>query len=275
MKAKKILFVTQEITPYVSSSQMAIAGREIPQAVQESGYEIRTFMPRWGHINERRNQLHEVIRLSGMNIIIDETDHPLIIKVASIQPARMQVYFIDNDDYFHKRLMLNDDKGHEYTDNIERAVFYARGVLETVKKLRWAPDIIHCQGWISSIVPLYIKKAYQDEPTFKDVKVVASAFDEVPTLTPPSNILRAIAYRGATQKLLNETGIDFTSPNCFQQLAISFADGFIQSSKNAELNSYAAEKGVAMIACEADKTAVAAISDFYNQVFGVEKETED
>lgn len=134
MSAKKILYITQEILPYVAESQMATAGRELPQAIQEKGYEIRTFMPKWGNINERRNQLHEVIRLSGMNIIIDDTDHPLIIKVASIQAAKMQVYFIDNDDFFHKREMRTDAEGKEYEDNAERAIFYARGVLETVKK---------------------------------------------------------------------------------------------------------------------------------------------
>ena len=160
MKSKKVLFITQEMTPYVPESLVALDGRKMPQALQELGCEIRTFMPRWGIINERRNQLHEVIRLSGMNIIIDDTDHPLIIKVASIQAARMQVYFIDNDDYFHKRAMFADESGKEYDDNIERAIFYARGVLETVKKLRWCPDVIYCQGWMSAVVPFYIKTAF-------------------------------------------------------------------------------------------------------------------
>ena len=108
-KANKVLFITQEITPYVSESEMSLVGRNLPQAIQEKGREIRTFMPKWGNINERRNQLHEVIRLSGMNLIIDDTDHPLIIKVASIQSARMQVYFIDNDDYFQNRLQVTDE----------------------------------------------------------------------------------------------------------------------------------------------------------------------
>ena len=158
--ANKVLFITQEIIPYVAESEMSTVGRKLPQAIQEKGKEIRTFMPKWGNVNERRNQLHEVIRLSGMNLIIDDTDHPLIIKVASIQAARMQVYFIDNDDYFQHRLMERNEEGVEYPDNDERAIFYARGVLETVKKLRWCPEIIHCQGWISALVPLYIKKAY-------------------------------------------------------------------------------------------------------------------
>ena len=160
--AKKILFINQEIAPYVPDSEMSLLGRQVPQKIQEAGYEIRTFMPKWGTINERRGQLHEVIRLSGMNLIIDDTDHPLIIKVASIPTTRIQVYFIDNDDYFMKRQMTVDESGEEYADNGERAVFFARGVLETVKKLRWAPDIIHCQGWMGAVVPLYIKTAYKD-----------------------------------------------------------------------------------------------------------------
>lgn len=272
MKAKKILFVTQEITPYVSTSQMATAGRCVPQGTQENGYEIRTFMPRWGHINERRNQLHEVIRLSGMNIIVDESDHPLIIKVASIQPARMQVYFIDNDDYFHKRLMLNDDKGSEYADNIERAVFYARGVLETVKKLRWAPDIICCQGWISSIVPLYIKHAYDDEPTFKDTKVVFTAFDEAPTLAPATNAGRAIAFRSATEDIIREKGIDLSTPEAFYKLGIAFADGFVQAGNDDNLTAFAQSLEVPTIKVENSETEVAAINAFFGQTFGDDAE---
>ena len=164
--AKKVLFINQEITPYVPETNMSIMGRDLPQKAQEAGLEIRTFMPKWGNINERRGQLHEVIRLSGMNLIIDDTDHPLIIKVASIPQSRIQVYFIDNDDYFTKRQMTTDEAGEEYADNGERAIFFARGVLETVKKLRWTPDIIHCQGWMSAVVPFYIKKAYHEEPSF-------------------------------------------------------------------------------------------------------------
>ena len=176
--AKKVLFINQEITPYVPETNMSIMGRDLPQKAQEAGLEIRTFMPKWGNINERRGQLHEVIRLSGMNLIIDDTDHPLIIKVASIPQSRIQVYFIDNDDYFTKRQMTTDEAGEEYADNGERAIFFARGVLETVKKLRWTPDIIHCQGWMSAVVPFYIKKAYHEEPSFANTKIVTSLFSE-------------------------------------------------------------------------------------------------
>ena len=160
MEKKKILYISQEITPYLPESEMSEIGRYLPQGAQERGREIRTFMPRYGCVNERRNQLHEVIRLSGMNLVIKDTDHPLIIKVASIQAARMQVYFIDNEDYFQRKCALTDEEGKEFVDNDERAVFFARGVLETVIKLRWAPDIIHCHGWLTSLIPLYIKKYY-------------------------------------------------------------------------------------------------------------------
>ena len=178
---KKVLFITQEITPYVPETEMSLVGRYLPQAIQERGKEIRTFIPKWGNINERRNQLHEVIRLSGMNLIIDDSDHPLIIKVASIQSARMQVYFIDNDDFFEGRLQEIDENGVEYEDNDDRTIFYARGVLETVKKLRWNPDIVHCHGWMTALTPLYIKKAFGDEPSFRESKVVFSLYENIPS----------------------------------------------------------------------------------------------
>jgi starch synthase len=177
MESKKVLFVSQEITPYLPDTELSLISRTLPQAIQETGKEIRTFMPKYGNINERRNQLHEVIRLSGMNLIIDDTDHPLIIKVASIQAARMQVYFIDNEDYFHRKHTVTDAKGSFFKDNDERMIFFARGVLETVRKLRWSPDLVHCHGWFTSLVPLYIKKAYREDPLFAESKVVFSFYN--------------------------------------------------------------------------------------------------
>ena len=169
--SQRVLFVNSEIYPYLPESGIANIGRYLPQGIQERKKEIRSFMPRYGCINERKNQLHEVIRLSGMNIIINDVDRPLVIKVASISSARMQVYFIDNEDYFHRKSIYHDADGNFFEDNSERAIFFARGVLETVKKLRWAPDIIHCQGWISHVLPLYLKKAYIDDPIFSQSKV--------------------------------------------------------------------------------------------------------
>ena len=149
---KRVLFVNSEMCPYLPETNISKIGRYLPQGIQERKKEIRSFMPRYGCINERKNQLHEVIRLSGMNIIINEVDRPLVIKVASISAARMQVYFIDNEDYFHRKQVYFDESGEFFKDNAERAAFFARGVLETVKKLRWAPDVIVCQGWISHVL---------------------------------------------------------------------------------------------------------------------------
>jgi len=177
--SKKILFVNSEMVPYLPESRMASVYRYLPPAVQEMGREIRAFMPRYGCINERRNQLHEVIRLSGMNIIIKDIDRPLIIKVASISSARMQVYFIDNEDYFHRKFIYRDAESRFFEDNDERAIFFVRGVLETVKKLRWKPDLIHCHGWLTHLLPIYLKKGYHDDPLFTHTKVVLSLYDDV------------------------------------------------------------------------------------------------
>ena len=258
--ANKVLFITQEIIPYVAESEMAIAGRKLPQGIQERGKEIRTFMPKWGNVNERRNQLHEVIRLSGMNLIIDDTDHPLIIKVASIQAARMQVYFIDNDDYFQHRLMERNEEGVEYPDNDERAIFYARGVLETVKKLRWCPEIIHCQGWISALVPLYIKKAYMEEPSFRDSKVVFSLFEN----NMSSNLQEDIK-KGDIEPIVPPTAT--FKDLC--KLAISYSDGVIQQSENVdpELLEYAREKGIPVLEYQPIETFADAINQFYDEIW--------
>ncbi|MEP7168445.1 MAG: glycogen/starch synthase [Bacteroidota bacterium] len=179
MKKSRVLFVSHEIFPYVDGNEeMGKLCRHLPQGIQEKGKEIRTFMPRFGCVNERRNQLHEVIRLSGMNLIIDDSDHPLIIKVASIQSARMQVYFIDNEEYFQRKATFRDAKDKFFKDNDDRTIFFCRGVLETVKKLGWSPDVIHCHGWMTSLIPLYVKTSYKDDPMFRNSKVIYSVYDE-------------------------------------------------------------------------------------------------
>ncbi|MBO5187548.1 MAG: glycogen/starch synthase [Prevotella sp.] len=245
---KKILFINQEISPYVPESELSLMGRKLPQAIQEKGHEIRTFMPKWGNINERRGQLHEVIRLSGMNLIIDDTDHPLIIKVASIQASRIQVYFIDNDDYFAKRLMAADENGNDYTDNGERAIFFARGVLETVKKLRWVPDIIHCQGWMSSVIPLYVKTAYHDEPSFTNTKVVTSLFANELKNDLGENVKKCLEFRDATADLFTKYKDSFDF-NELEKLAIDYSDGVIEAGNNvdSELIQYAESNNIPLL----------------------------
>ena len=267
--ANKVLFITQEIIPYVAESEMSTVGRKLPQVIQEKGREIRTFMPKWGNVNERRNQLHEVIRLSGMNLIIDDTDHPLIIKVASIQAARMQVYFIDNDDYFQNRLMTTDENGEEYTDNDERAIFYARGVLETVKKLRWCPEVIHCQGWISALVPLYIKKAYMEEPSFRDSKVVLSLFDNDLKSNLQEDIIEKMLLKDIEKSDIEDVIPASATYKDLYKLAIKYSDGVILHSENIdpELIAYARELGIPVLEYQPIETFTDAINNFYDEIW--------
>ena len=272
MAKKKILFINQEISPYVPDNSLSLMGKDLPQAMQELNHEIRTFMPKWGTINERRGQLHEVIRLSGMNLIINDTDHPLIIKVASIQSARVQVYFIDNDDYFGKRLMEKDEQGEDYPDNGERAIFFARGVLETVKKLRWVPDIIHCQGWMSVVVPLYVKTAYHDEPSFAKTKVVTSLFSKSLEKDLGTNFKKCLEFREAKAELLKGYNDNFDI-NELVKLAIDYSDGVVQADEvvNKKLLDYAKGRNIPVLGYHRDFADE--YEKFYAQLFPEEEQT--
>lgn len=266
MEKKRVLFVSQEITPYLPETHLSKIGRYLPQGIQEKGKEIRTFMPRYGLINERRNQLHEVIRLSGMNLIIDDSDHPLIIKVASIQQARMQIYFIDNEDYFHRKGIIRDKSGKFYEDNDERAIFFSRGVLETVKKLGWGPDAVHCHGWFSSLVPLYAKKVYKDNPLFSDTKVIYSiynlAFDE----PLDANMAKKVKLEGITEKDLahykNPSYVSLT------KAAIDFSDALVLGDKeiHPEVREYLEKSGKPFLEYQDEEHYVEAYDEFYDKV---------
>lgn len=241
MTPKRILFITQAITPFVAETETSLWGRKTPQFVQERGSEIRVFMPKWGTINERRNQLHEVKRLSGMNLIIDETDHLLIIKVASIQAARMPVYFIDNDDCFMKRLEVSDASGNEYPDNAERAIFYARGIIETIKKMRWNPDVVVCQGWMSVVAPLLIKKGFRDELAFKDSRVVFTpSAPEVLKLKTTPQFRKDLIYKNVTEADIAMYPAEL-SLNELYRMAIDFSDAvfFTPETYDPQLEEYA------------------------------------
>jgi len=266
MENIKVLFISQEITPYLPESKMSLIGRHLPQGIQERGKEIRTFMPKFGCINERRNQLHEVIRLSGMNMIINDTDHPLIIKVASIQAARMQVYFIDNEDYFHRKQTLKDEDGKYFEDNDERTIFFARGVLETVKKLRWTPDIIHCHGWFTGLVPLYIKKAYNEDPLFANSKVVYSVYDDGFDKPLKKEYKDKILFENITQ---NDLGIlqDPSYVN-LSKLAIEMSDAAIVGSEtiNNELMSFIKDSKKPFLDFQGEETYLDAYSKFYDNL---------
>ena len=247
-KANKVLFITQEITPYVSESEMANIGRNLPQAIQEKGREIRTFMPKWGNINERRNQLHEVIRLSGMNLIIDDTDHPLIIKVASIQSARMQVYFIDNDDYFQNRMQTADENGVEYDDNDSRAI------------------------WMTALAPLYIKKAYKDEPSFRDAKVIFSVYEDDFKNTLSNDFATKLMLKGINKKdvaTLKEPA-DYAA---LCKLAVDYSDGVIQNSEhiNEDIMDYARQSGKLVLDYQTPDVYASACNEFYDKVWEAEQ----
>lgn len=264
---KRVLFVNSEIYPYLPETQISSIGRYLPQGIQERKKEIRSFMPRYGCINERKNQLHEVIRLSGMNIIIGDVDRPLIIKVASVSAARIQVYFIDNEDYFKRKQVFTDVDGHFFEDNGERAVFFARGVLETVKKLRWAPDVIHCQGWISQVLPLYLKKAYKDDPIFSGCKVVLSLYDDTPTEPFRSDFAETILFGGLKHEdvslLEQPTGTNLA------KMAAQYSDGIILGSDSVEpdLVDWCKEQGLPILPFKAGTIADGSYIDEYDSFY--------
>lgn len=267
MENKKVLFVSQEITPYVKENEMSRIGRYLPQGIQETGKEIRTFMPKFGCIKERRNQLHEVIRLSGMNVIIDDTDHPLIIKVASIQSARMQVYFIDNEDYFQRKFIFSNKKGEAFEDNDERAIFYARGVIETVKKLRWAPDVVHCHGWFTSLVPLYLKKSFADDPLFADSKIIFSVYDDEFKEPLNSTFKKKLLLNGIQEddvKIVNNPSYLNLS-----KLAILNSDAIIMGSEkiNSNVSKFIGENNMPVLDYAGeDDDYIKKYSDFYDKI---------
>lgn len=242
----RILFVSQQIYPFLDQeTPIRMLNRKLPEWFQSSGYETRTFMPKFGDINERRNQLHEVIRLSGINLIISETDHPLLIKVASIQSARIQIYFIDNDDYFFRRKGLVDANGEEYKDNDERCIFFARGVLETVKKLRWTPTLVHCSGWMSALTPLFLKKMYADTPFFENTKIILSLDDNEYTTPFSSKFTNKILGGGILNSDIRGVAGLPVGYEDLMRLAIDYSDAIVLASEhvNQRLLNYAQNSG--------------------------------
>ena len=263
----KVLFIHQEITPYLKETPMSLIGRYLPQGIQEKGKEIRIFMPRFGNINERRNQLHEVIRLSGMNMIINDTDHPLIIKVASIQKARIQIYFIDNDDLFTKRKYTIADKNEDfYEDNDDRTVFFSRGVIETVRKLNWPPDIIHCHGWMTSLVPLFIKRAFKDNPLFSDSKVIYSLYNDDFNGSFREGYDKKLKMPGIVAKEIK--WLKYPMYANIQKSALDFADGIVMASPdiNPEVEKYARSLGKPILEYPGEENYVDAYNDFYDKI---------
>lgn len=268
MDVNKVLFISQEITPYLAENDLSLFGRDLPQAIQEAGIEVRTFMPRYGIINERRNQLHEVIRLSGLNISIDDNDHPLIIKVATLQPSRMQVYFIDNDDYFQHHAVKDIEIRQTPEDNDERIMFYVRGVIETVKKLRWEPAVIQNVGWITALAPLYLKKIYESDPSFRSSKIVYSLVDDKFEGTLDPRFLDKLLMDGFSKEDLKEIAdgpVDYLALN---RLAMRYADGIAQLMPDVDpqLVEYAESLGIPFLPYQEEENLAQNYLDFYNNL---------
>jgi starch synthase len=267
------LYISQEINPYTGETTMGDVASMLSQKTQEGGMDIRIFLPRFGTINERRHQLHEVIRLSGMNLIIDDFDHQLIIKVASIQKLRLQVYFIDNEEYFPSKQIFNNLDGEFMSNNDERMIFYCKGVIETVRKLGWAPDIIHCQGWFTSLVPMYIKKLYAEEPLFDNVKVIYSIFN---------NSFDGILGKGLSEKLLYEkleesdvSRIKKSSITNLHKFAIDYADAIVESSPdiNNDVISYVQLTEKPFMKYPGKENYIESYQYFYEQLLEIENES--
>lgn len=266
MESVKVLYISQEITPYLPETEMSVIARNLPQGIQERGREIRTFTPKFGCVNERRNQLHEVIRLSGMNLIINDSDHPLIIKVASIQSARMQVYFIDNEDYFQRKATVVDENGVFFPDNDERSIFFCRGVLETVKKLRWSPDIIHCHGWFTSLIPIFIKKAYHDEPLFANSKVVFSFYDKEFSGSLNSGFSKKLIFEDIEDK--DVSVVKDPTYNNLSKLVVQYSDGIIFGSEqtNSEIKEYVEKSKKPYLPYQSPDVYIDEYSNFYDKI---------
>ncbi len=277
---KRILFISQEIYPYLAEeTPIRLLNRQLPEYFQGHGFETRTFMPKFGEINERRNQLHEVIRLSGMNLIIEDSDHPLLIKVASIQTARIQIYFIDNDDLFRRRKGVADENGVEYADNDDRVIFYARGVIETVKKLRWTPDIILCSGWISALVPLYLKKAFNDEPFFANAKIVVMLDDNEYQKPFPTKFADKLRIDGISNTDVRSIAGFPVGYEELMRLAVDFADAIVYATPkvNQRVANYAETKNKPILTYEQTEDLTAACKrqwEFYQSLIGVEESEE-
>ena len=269
MDVNKVLFISQEISPYLPESPIATIGHDLPQGIQELGMEVRTFMPKYGYINERRNQLHEVIRLSGMNIIIDDSDHPLIIKVATLQPARMQVYFIYNDDYFMHNVTKDIETVISPEDNDERSIFFVRGVMETVKKLRWEPDVIHCHGWISALTPLYLKHMYNEDPIYNGTKIVYSLYDDAFPMPFDARLADKLKQDDIIPEdvaPIEGKPVDHTA---LSKLAIANSHGVIQYSPNVkpEIIEYIKELGIPFLPYQEDNSNyVERYAEFYKSI---------
>jgi len=264
MKDKRILYVSSEVVPYLPETEISSMSFETPRMINQQGGQIRIFMPRFGNINERRHQLHEVIRLSGINLVINDLDMPLIIKVASIPKERIQVYFIDNDDYFKRKATLTDEDGKLFDDNDERAIFFAKGVIETVKKLNWAPDIIHVHGWLASLLPVYLKQFYKDEPLFTESKIVTSVYNSGFEGSLNKDLINKIKFDKIEDNSISK--LENPTYSNFMKVAIDNSDALIKGSYQLpeDINSYLDATDKPVLDFKEKDEFAEAYTNFYN-----------
>lgn len=272
MAENKILFISQEIEPYLHTGDAALLGRKLPESLPAKKYEVRTFMPKYGAVNERRNQLHEVIRLSGINIAIDDNDHPLILKVASMQPSRIQVYFIDSDDYFQKLDSDTDVYGYNRDDNDERDIFFARGTIETVKKLRWNPDIIQAAGLVSALAPIYIRGLYKNEPAFADTRIIYFVMPGEITGQIDPHIIDKLRDDKAPESILEKYADGPFDTNLLHRLAIEASDAviFYGDTPDPQLLRLVEERDIPSVTTAQLGNDLAAYRDFYDKIKGAQ-----
>ena len=271
---KKVLFVTQEMNPYTAISEISGLVRKLPEYVQNNQMEIRVLMPRYGTINERRHRLHEVVRLSGMNIIVDDDDFPLIIKVASLPGARMQVYFLDNDDFFKRKSVFEDEKGTPFKDNADRMVFFCKGVIETVRKFGWPPDIIHCHGWMSSLIPIYIREAYKTEPLFHDSKIIYSVYEQSMDKHFPDSFATKASINNLNEEDMGEYISD--SGVSLHKGAIHYSDALIKGSEeySEETSELLAGTDKPLLEYQGEEEFLSAYLEFYHSLLEEEEPVE-
>lgn len=267
MKDKRILYVSSEVVPYLPETEISSMSFEAPKMVNKQGGQIRIFMPRYGNINERRHQLHEVIRLSGINLVINDLDMPLIIKVASIPKERIQVYFIDNEEYFKRKATLTDEDGNLFPDNDERAIFFAKGVIETVKKLNWSPDIIHVNGWMASLLPLYLKEFYKNEPLFNESKIITSIYHQSFDGTLDKNMIGKVKFDNIDEEIVKV--LDTPNYNNLMKIAIDHSDALIKGSQEIpnELEDYLKASKKPVLDYFSPEEFAEPYTEFYNSQF--------
>ena len=266
VEKKKLLFVTQELDPYTAITEVSEIVKKLPEYAQSHGMEIRVLMPRYGIINERRHRLHEVVRLSGMNIIVDDDDYPLIIKVASLPGARLQVYFLDNDDFFKRKTAFADDEGTPYEDNPDRMIFFCKGVIETVRKFGWPPDIIHCHGWMTSLIPMYIREAYKTEPLFQSSKIIYSVYDTL----MDTFFSKAFIEKASINSLVRSDLDVYLNGNevFLHKGAIQYADAIIRGSEQLpdDVEQLIIESGKPALVFQTEEELLPAYMEFYTSM---------